>query len=412
MLSTFKYTVLSLVRTPTMLVWAFAFPIILSTCFLFMFGGLSQNAQLDPIEVIVVEDENYRDATALDAYLDALAEDELIAVRTQPSYEDAERAVLQLAQGASAAGEGDALPEQLHDEASAPIAIISVTDEGVPALSVLDVSDASQFSSIKRDLLVELMDLFTSRAAMVSELLADNPALMRDAGSIEALFSIGDVTSKVQLTKNAPVEEVRYYYALLGMAALMAAQSALIAVLGLLPNMGALGARRSVAGISRARALVGTMLGSWMVSFAFLFAAYVYMRVVCGVDFGDRDLMSIVTLAVCALAATALGSAIAVIPKMQDGPKAGILTAVSCLCALFAGLYGEPTMQLADNVAAAFPASELVNPAVQISQAFYALMYYDSLAPCLMHLGVLLVMTLVLFAVSASALRRVRYASL
>ena len=63
-------------------------------------------------------------------------------------------------------------------------------------------------------------------------------------------------------------------------------------------------------------------------------------------------------------------------------------------------------------VSANFPVLDYVNPAVQISQAFYSIMYYDSLAPMVGHLVVLLVMALVLFALSAQSLRRQRYASL
>ena len=40
MLSTFRVTVRMLLRTPSALVWALAFPIIMSTLFIFMFSGM------------------------------------------------------------------------------------------------------------------------------------------------------------------------------------------------------------------------------------------------------------------------------------------------------------------------------------------------------------------------------------
>ena len=58
------------------------------------------------------------------------------------------------------------------------------------------------------------------------------------------------------------------------------------------------------------------------------------------------------------------------------------------------------------------PAAQLVNPAVQISQAFYSIMYYDTYQRTIEHILILLAMAAVLFAASALFIRRQRYASL
>lgn len=49
MWNTFKYTILELVRMPGVLVWALAFPLILSTVFMMMFGPLDDQSEIDPI---------------------------------------------------------------------------------------------------------------------------------------------------------------------------------------------------------------------------------------------------------------------------------------------------------------------------------------------------------------------------
>ena len=63
---------------------------------------------------------------------------------------------------------------------------------------------------------------------------------------------------------------------------------------------------------------------------------------------------------------------------MNEGVKGGLLRAIVCFASLFAGLYGSPVMKLADAMNATVPALQFVNPAVQISQAFYSIMYYDT----------------------------------
>ena len=49
---------------------------------------------------------------------------------------------------------------------------------------------------------------------------------------------------------------------------------------------------------------------------------------------------------------------------------------------------------------------------VQISQAFYSIMYYDTYQRTIEHILILLAMAAVLFAASALFIRRQRYASL
>ena len=92
--------------------------------------------------------------------------------------------------------------------------------------------------------------------------------------------------------------------------------------------------------------------------------------------------------------------------------KTGLLTALTCFLSLFAGLYGEPCMALADSIARSFPALASINPAKVITDVFYSLYYYDSLVPFAQKIGILLAMAAALFAVSALFIRRQRYASL
>ena len=65
--------------------------------------------------------------------------------------------------------------------------------------------------------------------------------------------------------------------------------------------------------------------------------------------------------------------------RMGSDSRRGILTALTCLLSLFAGLYGEPTMELADTVAHVFPAVTWLNPVCLIRDLFYTVYYYDTL---------------------------------
>ena len=205
---------------------------------------------------------------------------------------------------------------------------------------------------------------------------------------------------------------VRYYYALLGMAALFCGQVGMLAICETQPNLTPLGARRAIGATSRGKTLVATLAASWAISFACLLVAFLFIRFVVGVDFAGREGMCVVAIAVAALFATSLGTLLGSLPKVGFGVKTGLLTGLTCLLSLFAGLYGEPCMDLADQIAREAPVLAAVNPAKVVTDAFYSLYYYDSLVPFAEKAGILLIMTVVLFAVSALFVRRQRYASL
>lgn len=402
MLNTFKYLSLALVRNKGMMVWTLVFPIILMTCFLFMFAGLDEEGQIEPISVIVVDDVAYQQDESFQTFIEG--------VSTSDSDDDTTLVVT------FASAYDDALALLADDSADTPdyAGVIELDDEGLPQVTLarLGADATGQMKEVYQSILLTIMDTYASRHALVGELVQSDPAALMRPVVREALENADSITQKVTLTQSTPKESVRYYFALLGFAAVMGAQTSLIAVLWLLPRTSALGARRAVGGVSRVRSLAGTLAACWFVSYLCLLVAYLYLCFVVGVDFMGRDLECLGALAAASVMATALGSAIAVLPKLNESAKSGLLTAFVCIASLFAGLYGQPTMRLADAVAAACPLSQWVNPAVQVSQSLFSLMYYDTLGPYFMHIAALLVMAVVLFVCSAAALRRQRYASL
>lgn len=401
MWNTFKYTILELVRMPGVLVWALAFPLILSTVFMMMFGPLDDQSEIDPIPLVAVDPADDVEGQSFQAFLDALSDDgngeSLFAITYVPNAEEAVDLV-----------------ERNMAEENPYVGYVQLL-EGTPDVHVTSVSDLTGMEWLKTSILVMAMDNYVANAAMIRDLMNGNTGMVAQADIAETLASMTEpieATVQTTVTANQPKESVRFYFALLGMAALFGGTLGMIAFQRLKPNTSPLGARRALGATSHGRTVAATVAASWTITFACLCVTYLYMRYVAGIDFGGRDGACLITTAIAALTATALGCAISAIPKVPESGKSGILTGIVCFASLFAGLYGEPTMELADMVSANFPVLDYVNPAIQISQAFYSIMYYDSLAPMVGHLVVLLVMALVLFALSAQSLRRQRYASL
>lgn len=395
--TSFLVSVKSLVRTPSVIVWVLAFPLIMSAIFLFMFSGMRTDGVVDPVPVALVTPAGEKDGAPAGSFaqvVDVLAEpgeDQLLDLRHVEAAADAADLL--------AAGEVDGYFE--------------LADDGTPALTVgsaYTLASADGATAVNRTILETVASSYVQSRALLEEVAQRDSAALADPAAVaDALGTQVDV-EQTQITHARPEEIVRYYYALLGMGALMASQAGMLAVAYAQPGVSALGARRAVSGTSRLRQLAGCVLGAWAVSTVALTLAFAFLRLVVGVDFGGREGLALVSVAVCALLATALGACVGALPLSAGiSARSGILTALTCVLSLFAGLYGTAAMELADNLAHTLPWTSWVNPAKLVCDTFYALYYYTSLAPFAARLAACVAGALALLAVAGAIFRRQSY---
>ena len=393
MWNVFKGALSVLTRKRELFVWSLAFPIVLATMFMLMFSNMDDATAFDPVPTAVVADRNYENATAFADVVEQLGEpgdDQLLVVRTFATADEARAAL--------AAGDVRG--------------VISVDAEGEPRLAVSAEAGGLGVEQIERTILATVVDTYVRDADLLAGIAADNPMALADPGRVEEALAHGSATEQVSLTHATPSQSVRYYYALLGMAALFCGQVGMLAICEAQPNLSPLGARRAVGATSRGKTLLATLAASWLIAFSCLLVAFFYIRFAVGIDFAGREAACVAAIALAALLSTALGTLLGSLPKVGFGVKTGLLTALTCLLSLFAGLYGEPCMELADSIARSYPVLASLNPAKVITDTFYSLYYYDSLVPFFEKTGILLAMAAVLFAASALFVRRQRYASL
>ena len=395
--TSFLVSVKSLVRTPSVIVWVLAFPLIMSAIFLFMFSGMRTDGVVDPVPVALVAPVDEKDDASAGSFtqvVDALAEpgeDRLLDLRRVRTADEAEVLL--------ASGEIDGYFE--------------IASDGAPALTVgsaYTLASADGASAVNRTILETVASSYVQSRALLEEVAQRDSAALADPAAVADALGIHVAVEQAQITHARPEEIVRYYYALLGMGALMASQAGMLAVAQAQPGVSALGARRAVSGTSRLRQLAGCALGAWAVSTVALTLAFAFLRLVAGVDFGGREGLALVAVAVCALLATALGACVGALPLSAGiSARSGILTALTCVLSLFAGLYGTAAMELADNLAHTLPWTSWVNPTKLVCDTFYALYYYTSLAPFAARLAACVAGALALLAVAGAIFRRQSY---
>ena len=396
MLTTFVTTLKVLIRDKSVLLWAIAFPLVLSTLFYAMFSNLDELYVLDPIPVVVVKDTQFEQAEAFAKTIDALAtsgsneESPLLA----PTFVPDEKAAL----GALSDGEYKGY--------------IRVGSDGLPVF-YMDTRQPDSVGDPAQSIIISVLDHYIQNVELITLLARENPQLLADPSFLESLTqeSGSSFTEQVSVTANEPSDSLRYFYAVLAFSTIMMSTFALVAIDMVLGNTSPLGARRSLGGQSKVKTLVPTLAAAWLLSFACVMVGFIYLRFVFGISFGGKEGAVVLTLAISALASTFLGAFLGSLP-IPSGAKSGFVAFLSCLLSLFAGLYGPFSQDLGDAVARDFPLLSAANPVRQVADAFFSLYYYDGFEQLTVYLASLLAFCAVFFALSVFFLRRQRYASL
>lgn len=401
-------------REKSSLFWLFAFPIILATMFNGMFGNIAESYELHTIDVVVVDNDDWRASPGAQTLVDGIssgsdgdhekansgdgAMPKLITVTKTSSVQAANQLLSDgKAQGAlSVDGEGKL---QLSISQATQSSVTSATD-AMASSSGLDIS---------LTVLGNIVDLYNRNTDVVVNAVQHNPSALLDDAFTGSIGSSSGFMKEIQLTNFKPSSTARYYYALLGMVAMMAMNLAVNAVSMAQANLSALGIRRSVAPLPKLQQLLAGFLSSWICSFLSLTVDMLYIRFGCQISLGGREWAGLCACLMASFATSAFGTLIGALPGIPAGAKQGLCTALACILSLFSGLYGSFAMALSDQIAQHAPILSTLNPAQQVTNLFYDILYYDSFRPFLTTVGVLAAMSLVCLAVATVLLRRQRY---
>lgn len=440
MWTTFKATVRTLLLTPSAVVWTLIFPIVLATVFNFMFEPMRSTGSVEAVDVAVVAEDAWEDSP-FSQVVDTLSEadEPLLAVHPVATEQEARELIAEGSvagayivdaagnegnaeqsgsdelDAVDAAGPADAAGAASGSGTAAGSSDVSTVTSsagstGAPRIILAPAgsgtgSDASY--DVNRAILESVVTSYLQSEALIEELATHDPVALSDPTTIENALGLSVSVREVSLTHAQPDSMVRFYYALLGMASIFAAQLAGESVWHLQPTSSAAGARRAVSGTSRMRLLIPTIGACWAVSTTFLAIAFGYICLTAHIDFSGREGLCLVGIAASSLLSCGIGALVGALPgRMGSDSRRGILTALTCLLSLFAGLYGEPTMELADTVAHVFPAATWLNPVCLIRDLFYTVYYYDTLVPFSLRLAACAGIAAVLLAVSAACMRR------
>lgn len=420
---TFVMELKSSLRTPAVLFWIIAFPIILATLIQSVFGTIaSGDVTLEVAPVAVVADNTWNSNPGADAFVNAFSTSSTSAdtssASTGSSSTAGKNGDITLFKRIDAADMAEAKTLLRQGKA---LAYLSVEDSGDLRLTLsrnaaTDIaqtksggSDGQAWSLITLGTLVEQ---YNERSRVIAQAIAqaaaNDPSKLADSAWIASLAGANfeEITRQASGVRHAE-GMVRYHVAILAMSILMAMSMTCNMLSALQANLSPLGARVSVSPLSRLARIGAVLLSSWLATFLCMLVVYAYMRMALSVSFPGREGLAILAIAIGSGMANCLGLVLGAIPVISLGVKSGISVAFSLILSIFTGLYGN--MAFADSVQRAVPGLQYLNPAKQVTNLFYDLLYYDSLAPFARTVGVIATMSAIALGVAAFELRKVSY---
>lgn len=400
---TFLTTLTVSMREKSNLLWLFFFPLLMASLFWGMFGGLTKTT-ITPVNFAIVNDSNWHSLSSADTLLSTISGKNHHGITLiKPTVVKSVRQAVRRVNAGSDSG-------YLYVTSTGNIAVtISQSMYSDAANSGMSSSTSGIVLSSLRSVITQ----FNLTSASINDL-AHAQQRSTIAKYVQSSVSSAGLsyTRDRDLTHFTPDQFARYYYALLGMVCMMSMSFAISSITMAQANLSPLGARRSVSPLPKWRQYAAIMLASWLTSYASLLVSFCYIRFVCNIAVGGREVLALCSLLVASFTATTLGLLIGTIPRLSLGAKTAISTSIACIGALFAGLYGSFAMDISDSISRNMPTLNLLNPVKQVANLFYDLLYYDSLQPFLRTTGLLLSIGIVSMGLSIMMMRRRGYANL
>jgi ABC-2 type transport system permease protein len=371
---------LRLMRNKTNIFWILLFPIMLGCMFKVAFSNLGSSENFHAIPVAVVCDES------AEAENFRLAADEL-TTGDEPmltiTYCDKDEAM-----------------QLLEDQE-----VIGILDVG--SSLALTISENMSNEQTNQSILSMFVQQYNLNSQIVAETAMQHPEKLP-----ELVASITENTGyheEVSLSRSKGDTYTQYFYNLIAMACLYTAISGILIAVENQANMSTLAARKNIAPASKLACMIGELIANVVFEFVLNMLAFLFIVLVLRVDMTTRLPFALLTIFVSTLTSISLGLFLGIIGPKTEGGKIGMMFAIVMPCCFLSGLMAGNMRIIVEQHA---PIINRINPAALISDCFYSLATYESMARYTRDIVTLLVFSVVFCLAGFLVIRRRKYASL
>lgn len=320
-----------LFRSRSEIFWILFFPMILGTFFQVTFGNLLKGDGLDyePVKTAVVVDENGETGS----WFLSVVESEEVKEIMLPKI----------------VGEDEA--EKLFQEGKVE--------------AVICADDRLEMEVSKEGLNATVLKIFLDTCQKNVKLAMDGV----DISSITTEF-IKDGS----LTEGKNSGMLQYMYALIAMACMYGCFTGMSTVNNIMPNASSVGARRSVAPVSKMVATLADFAATMLVQTIAIVILLIYLTCVFGIDLGGNIFLIFIACVAGCMIGVANGFLVGSFGNLKRGVKEGILMGITMVLCFFSGLMAYNVKGMVEEV---FPLLNRVSPPALLTDAFYALSMGD-----------------------------------
>ena len=388
----FKYTLKTLLKNRMLVFWTFAFPILLGLFFNMAFSSIEESETFDPLDIAVVNDDNFKSNEAFQGALKELSSNDNENKIFNIKYVNLDKAKKLLSK--------DKIVGYLVFNDEKPE--IVVTTNG-------------SYETILKNVIDEISQtIFITSTVMEDEItkqiIKGNHQIDYQALSNQVKQKIESVNSNIEDTSSNHLSYVLIeFYTLIAMTCLYGGVVSMEAMNQSLPNMDSKGKRISVSPTNKFTIVLSSLLASYIVQLIGVFLLFAFLLFVLKIDFGSHILLCILLSIIGSLAGLSIGLFVSTVLKTNENTKVGIIISIFMVYSFLSGMMGITMKYIIDkNV----PLLNQINPANMITDGFYSLYYYNTLDRYIGNIISLVIFSVILLTISGLVLRRQKYDSI
>lgn len=376
----YKTRLKCLFRNKENIFWSFLFPIALASCFFFAFNNLWSFESFETIKIAYVNEGAEQESLKMAM---EQAESENGIKLFQVTYCDREEA------------------SRLLDEDDIEAYIVGGTK---PEMFIKN-------NGLNETIIKSFLDSYSRIVIMSQTILSENPDIVNQGMMEELMEDLMQSDNFIQELKDdkKPDASLIYFYALLALTCLFAANLGLDEVVNIQADLSVRGARVNVSPVHKMKLFISNILASFTVHLISILLLFVYMYYVLGIYFGENLLYIFMTCLMGSLTGAFLGATVGVWVRKKVSVKSAILSAIIMSGSFLAGMMFADMKYIVTTKA---PILSYLNPVNLVSDSLYSLYYYDTYEHFYLNSAILCFMVILLGLLSYLGLRRKTYASI
>lgn len=267
-------------------------------------------------------------------------------------------------------------------------------------------------SGLKQSIIKSALDGYTQTVSTVTSIIKDNPTAIQN-GLLKNVEAVSDYTEAVPLGKtDKPDETVNYFYSLIAMACFYGSFFGMKEITDTQANLSKRAARLNVAPVHKLKVLTAGLLAGYTVLVIENLILIAYLAFVIKVDFGTQIGYILLTCFVGCAAGLSFGAFVSAAVKKGEGLKVAIMLGGTMAATFLAGMMSGGSGNIKYLVEKNIPIMAYINPVTLITDAFYALYYYDTHTRFFINISLLSIFTVLFCLFTYLNIRRRKYASI